>query len=91
MVRKFAKMQQEELAESACIPVGQVRAMERGENVGITYIQAVVAVFIARSGEKKKYPKLAPAVEHELFRQMAIDGDEQIALARSNQSAAKRA
>lgn len=80
LLRGFAKMEQQLVAERACIPIGQIRALERGENVGVSYVQAVIAVFFGRTTEGE-FSKLAGALDHELFRQMAVDGKDQIAAA----------
>ena len=82
-------MDQEPLAERAKIPVGQVRAMERGENIGIVYIQAVINALSAVATEREECVKLRRALEHEAFRDMAADAKDQAALKRRTSTEAK--
>lgn len=82
LLRKFAHTDQQPLAERAQIPVGQVRAIEHGENVGIAYIQAVISALHGIAAEHEEFVKLKRALDHEAFRDMVSDAKDQAALRR---------
>lgn len=90
LLRKFGAMDQKKLAEQSRISIGQVRAMERGENIGISYIQAVITALSERA-DGNKFVKLSCALDHEIFRQMVLDGRDRIGASKELVVSQKRA
>lgn len=72
MLRRFSGLDQERLAVDAGVRVDQVRAIERGENVGVMYIQAIIASLRATAKRENK-EKVLRALDHEAFDAMRLD------------------
>lgn len=72
MLRRFSGLNQTELAREARLKIDQVRAIERGENVGMIYVQAVIST-LRRIGADRAEPRMLAALDHEAFAAMVLD------------------